>query len=84
MTLGELRFVDNPRSDLEAVVRQAARDYERKYGQAPNLALVHPSLLKGRPRRSLGRLRLESARNVLPNYVWIGMGGDAETMPLAQ
>jgi len=83
MTIGELHFVENPTLDLEATVRQAASDYQRKYGESPDLCLVHPSLLNGQVRH-VGGLRLESAGTVLPNYLWIGVGEAADTMPFAQ
>jgi len=80
MDMGELWFEENPSVDLEFKVLQAARKFQRKYGQAPNLCLVHPSLLGG-GQRSLGTLKLEGQKSILPNYLWIGVEGRVETRP---
>ena len=80
MELGELFWIKNPSEGLEQKVLWAADNYERKYGQAPNLCLVHPSLLNGK-RSRLGGLRLEAKKSILPNYLWIGMA--AEVKPIA-
>lgn len=82
MDVGELFFIADPRLDLEGRVLWAASSYEKKYGQVPTLCLVHTSLLKGKGQR-LGRLRLEGKKSILPNYLWIGVTGNA-ARPLAR
>lgn len=80
MDIGELFWIEQPGASLEEKVLWAADSYQKKYGHAPTLCLVHPSLLKGNTR--LGRLRLEPKKSILPNYLWIGIAADA-AKPLA-
>ncbi len=81
MDIGELFWIEQPGGSLEEKVLWAAKSYQKKYGQSPTLCLVHPSLLKGQPKR-LGLLRVEGKKSILPNYLWIGVTADAAT-PLA-
>lgn len=83
MEIGELFLIENLNTDLEGKVLWAADSYRKKYGHAPTLVLLHPSLLQGETRR-LGSMRLEAKKSVLPNYLWIGVPGDIESKPLAR
>jgi hypothetical protein len=83
MEIGELFLIQNLASDLEEKVLWAADNYQKKYGHAPTLCLVHPSLIKGQARRLAG-LRVEAKKSVLPNYLWIGVSADAEAKPIAR
>lgn len=82
MENGELFFIENIQQDLEGKILWAADSFKRKYGQAPTLCLVHPSLL--RARKNIGRVRLEPKKSILPNYLWIGVSGDIAAKPLAR
>lgn len=81
MDIGELFWIEQPNASLEEKVLWAADSYQKKYGQAPTLCLLHPSMLKSGNTR-LGRLRLEAKKSILPNYLWIGVAADA-AKPLA-
>lgn len=83
MEIGELFLIRNQDSNLEEKVLWAADSYQKKYGQAPTLCLVHPSLIKGQSQRLAG-LRVEAKKSVLPNYLWIGIPTDAEAKPHAR
>lgn len=83
MEIGELFLIEDPKAKLEEKILWAADSYQKKYGQAPTVCLLHPSLLKGQSRR-VGGLRLEAKKSVLPNYLWIGVLADAATTPLAR
>jgi len=78
--MGELFFIDDP-NQLEGKILWAAERYRRKYGQSANLVMLHPSWFAGQP-ASLGGLRLEPRKTVLPGYVWVGV--DTAAMPLAR
>jgi hypothetical protein len=82
MEIGELFLIRNLDSNLEEKVLWAANSYQKKYGHAPTLCLVHPSLIKGLAGRLAG-LRVEAKKSVLPNYLWIGIPADAEAKPFA-
>jgi hypothetical protein len=82
MEIGELFRIEDSRLNLEQRVLWAAKRYERKYGQQPNLAMAHPSVVEG-ARNRLGSLRIEARKSVLPNYVWVGVT-QAVLTPLAR
>jgi hypothetical protein len=71
MDTGELFFISDGGKDLVGKVLSAAESYKRKYGQTPNLCLVHPSLLRGV--NQVGSLKLQPKKSVLPSYLWIGV-----------
>ena len=76
MDIGELFWIKEPGANLEQRVLWAADNYQRKYGKAPNLCFVHPSLLNGKANR-LGGVRLEAKKSILPNYLWIGVAAES-------
>ncbi len=74
MDIGMLWYDDTKR-DLDAKVARAVEHYKTKYGATPTVCFVNPSLLaaKDTPETVAG-LALRSARTVLPNHFWIGVG----------
>ena len=54
MNRGMLWFDNNPKTNLASKIKQAAEYYRQKYGAAPNLCLVHPSMLADKTRRRKG------------------------------
>ena len=72
MNRGMLWFDNNPKTNLASKVRQAAEYYRRKYGAAPNLCLVHPSMLADKTSEE-GKIAIRTYRPVLPGYLWIGL-----------
>ena len=49
MNVGMMWFDNDPRTAITAKVTRAADYYQQKYGLAPNLCLVHLSMLGERP-----------------------------------
>ena len=49
MNVGMMWFDNDPRTAITAKVSRAADYYQQKYGLAPNLCLVHLSMLGERP-----------------------------------
>jgi hypothetical protein len=72
MNVGMLWFDNDPKSDLEAKITRAAGYYEKKYGLAPDLCFVHPSMLKNSSVKA-GAIDIKPNRSVLPNHFWIGI-----------
>ena len=72
MNRGMLWFDNNPKTGLTAKIKRAAEYYRQKYGDAPNLCLVHPSMLADKEAEA-GRIVIRSYRPVLPGYLWIGL-----------
>jgi hypothetical protein len=86
-----LWFDNDPKSELHQKLERAADYYRTKYGKAPTVCFVHPSMLPaatgsepepqaepGATRLTLknGGLELRSTRSVLPNHFWIGVNGN--------
>lgn len=69
---GLLWFDDDPVRSLADKVGRAARRYELKYGRAPNVCYVHPTMIDNREAR-VDALRVLPARTVLPNHFWVGV-----------
>ncbi len=72
MDIGMLWFDNDPKRDLGAKVQTAAAYYLQKYGQAPNLCFVHPSMLPDESGRA-GAVSIMTNITVLPNHFWIGV-----------
>ena len=72
MKIGMLWFDDSARS-LKVRVQEAADYYSEKYGQAPTLCFVNPSMLSGKVKASNGVEVMES-RTVMPGHFWLGVG----------
>jgi len=77
MHVGMLWFDNDKTTGLAAKVERAAGYYRRKYGQHPNVCLVHPSMLPGTGVDDtitlLGKLSLQGNRCILPGHLWIGI-----------
>jgi len=75
MNVGMLWFDNDPHTALTAKVGRAADYYRQKYGLAPDLCLVHPSMLGERPdlvEGRAGKVAVRPNRAVLPGHLWIG------------
>jgi hypothetical protein len=72
MNIGMLWFDNDPKADVASKISRAAEYYHKKYGLAPDLCYVHPSMVReGSPRP--GRIEVRTNRTVLPNHFWIGI-----------
>jgi hypothetical protein len=72
MNRGMLWFDNNPKTNLASKIKQAAEYYRQKYGAAPNLCFVHPSMLTEKETNE-DRISVRAYRPVLPGYLWIGL-----------
>ena len=73
MHIGMLWLDDTSTGDLASKVRAAAAYYRRKYGEAPNLCYVHPSML------AEGNMHVDGVHvypmdDILPRHLWLGIG----------
>ncbi len=88
MKIGMLWFDNDPKADLKVKIERAASYYSKKYGQAPNLCFVHPSMTpatnpaqfaggngNGKPQTEhfSANIEVRTNRSVLPNHFWIGI-----------
>lgn len=76
MDIGMLWYDDDGKRPLGEKVSRAVNFYKTKYGVAPTVCFVNPATLKDGP-DSAGGVQLRSARNVLVDHFWIGVGETA-------
>ena len=70
---GLLWYDDDPKRDLAGKVGRAAQRYRRKYGMAPNVCYVHPSVMgEGGETLDVDGVRVDALMNVLRNHYWLG------------
>lgn len=72
MEIGMLWFDNDKAADLKTKVSKAASYYSHKYGQAPNICFVHPSMLANVEWHNNG-IELRTNQSVLPNHFWLGV-----------
>ena len=82
MNVGMLWFDNDVKSDLVSRIERAAIYYKEKYGKAPNICFVHPSMTnrikavgEDNPPIKAGEIEIRTTRSVLPNHIWIGVNG---------
>ena len=75
MTVGMLWLCT--KKELTDNVQAAADYYQKKYGHAPELCLVNPSMLAGKQPPDIEGITVRSYQPVLPGHLWIGF----EDMP---
>jgi hypothetical protein len=77
MEAGMLWFDNDPKTALTAKVQRAVDYYRQKYGNIPNLCLVHPSMLPSPHADTVegrsGKVALRPNRLIRPSHFWIGM-----------
>jgi len=72
MTSGLMLFDNDPTTTLLQKITKAMAYYQKKYGRAPELCLVNPSMLDGKPLPDIEGMTIKSYRPVLPGHIWIG------------
>jgi hypothetical protein len=75
MNIGMLWFDNDTKSDLTTKIQRAVSYYHKKYGKAPNLCFIHPSMLGSNPWQGNG-IELRTTRSVLPNHFWLGVNNN--------
>ena len=75
MEVGMLWY-DDTKKELSEKVARAVEYYKTKYGVAPTLCFVNPSML--RQAEVMGSVQVRPARTVLANHLWLGVG-EAQT-----
>jgi hypothetical protein len=78
MKTGMLWFDNDPKTALDQKVEQAADYFRKKYGQNPDLCLVHPSML-AESQHQAGPVTVRPWRTITPGHLWIGVN---EKLPL--
>ncbi|MCJ7622135.1 MAG: hypothetical protein MUO76_01435 [Anaerolineaceae bacterium] len=72
MKTGMLWFDNDPKTDLLTKISKAANYYQTKYGQAPTLCFVHPSMLADKIKKNNG-VEVRTSHKVLPHHLWLGV-----------
>lgn len=71
MHTGMLWFDNDQKSTLETKIKKAVEYYQKKYGNKPDLCLVHPSMMTGTI--DMDTITVRPYRPVLPGHIWIGI-----------
>ena len=75
MDIGMLWYDDDTKRSLGDKVARAVDFYKTKYGTMPTVCFVNPATLKTKDApETAGGVQLRSARNVLVDHFWIGVG----------
>lgn len=86
MNVGMLWFDNDPKTELNAKIERAASYYRDKYGKAPNLCFVHPSMIGATPTPNgnetlkSGLIEVRTSPSIRPNHFWIGVNGTLQTL----
>jgi hypothetical protein len=72
MNIGMLWFDNDPKTDLSVKIEQAAKYYQKKYGQTPNYCMVNPGMVTKQKSESNG-VKITTTPTILPNHLWIGI-----------
>ncbi|NMB87863.1 MAG: hypothetical protein GYA17_05860 [Chloroflexi bacterium] len=80
MKTGMLWFDNDPKTDLVTKVGLAADYFHKKYGQSPNLCIVHPSMLPEAPVHPT-EIEIRSNQSILPHHLWLGVQEKPERLP---
>ena len=73
MHTGMLWF-DNSQTVFTVKLQKAVDYYQKKYGRAPDLCLVHPSMLETKEKSiEMCGLTVRPYRPVLPGHIWVGV-----------
>ena len=71
MRIGMLWFDDASQRTVEEKIDRAATHYASKYGSAPTLCYVHPSMMNG-DSLTADSIEIRTANTVLPHHFWLG------------
>ena len=75
MDIGMLWYDDDSRRSLSEKVARAVDFYKTKYGSPPTVCFINPATLKDKAAPdTAGGIQLRSARNVLVDHFWLGVG----------
>jgi hypothetical protein len=75
MDIGMLWYDDDNRRSLSEKVARAVDFYKTKYGSPPTVCFINPATLKDKAAPEMaGGIQLRSARNVLVDHFWLGVG----------
>jgi hypothetical protein len=75
MDIGMLWYDDDNRRSLSEKVARAVDFYKTKYGSPPTVCFINPATLKDKAApETAGGIQLRSARNVLVDHFWLGVG----------
>ena len=73
MDIGMLWYDDDHQRTPNERVSRAVDYYKSKYGVVPTVCFINPATLNDGPESAAG-VQLRSARNVLVDHFWLGVG----------
>lgn len=72
MNSGMLWYDNDPKTELNNKVSQAAAYYKKKYGHTPNMCYVHTSMLTDKSAKA-GSINIKTTKSILPHHFWLGV-----------
>ena len=67
-----LLWYDNGSGDLVGKVTRAAKHYQNRFGEKPNVCYVHPALLPEGDQQVDG-IRIHASGRILRHHFWLGL-----------
>jgi hypothetical protein len=71
--VGMMWFDGDHRIDLRKRIERAATYYRDKYGENPNLCVIHPSTADANPPGLVTDIDVRTSFSVLPDHFWLGI-----------
>ncbi len=78
MFTGFMYYDGDTKADLKTKVLRLAARYSARFGQTPNVCIVHTSLI---PAVNGWGIEVKGKREVMPNHFWIGMRDESCPRP---
>lgn len=77
MNKGMLWYSNDPKTTLEAKIKDAAEYYRVKHLHNPTLCYINPTMMPAiEPgvKLELAGLEVRSSQSIMPNHFWLGVG----------
>jgi hypothetical protein len=72
MNSGMLWFDNDKKTTFNNKIDQAANYYQKKYGHAPDICLVHPQMVSADKDNQFPALEVKASPTVLLHHFWLG------------
>lgn len=81
MKVGMMWFDGDSQIELQARIKRAAVYYQNKYGEQPNLCVIHPSTASANAPHLVAGIDVRMSASVLPDHFWLGIDEQPSSIP---
>ena len=81
MKVGMMWFDGDSQNDLQVRIKRAAVYYQNKYGEQPNLCVIHPSTASANATHLVAGIDVKMSGSVLPDHFWLGIDDQLSSIP---